>query len=753
MPRAKTNSMMDPNTVVVDSTGERELPPPQGAPTEEVPDAIPTLNPEKLKALGQHLRNDFDQYEKDRRPLEQKWAQALRQFLGEYDPKVKEIIGKDRSLAYPRLTRVKCISMLSRLMNLLFPSDEKNWTIAPSPVPNLSPEDLQTVLDKMQEEQKELTDESITEEVVEFARARAANLETEIEDQLTELGGSAQLSYVSLARKVLMSGLLYGVGVLKGPFMTTRMQTRWSLQASEDGAQKITPEQVEIRVPQYDFAPVWDHYFDMSAKYLHQMDGTFQRVVMSRQQLRALAKDPLFLADVIEKWMKDNQSGNYKERQYESELRAISTSDPTNSSIRNSRKYECVVWDGMLSGHYLQGCGVAIKDSQLHEMIECSVWMLGDFVIRCNLSPWVILEESERIRTYHYFMFEEDDSSLIGNGLPSIMRDSQLGVCAAVRMILDNASIVCGPSVEVNRALLSPGQDTQGIHAYQVWWRDEDETSATANLPAVRSIVYESHITELEKIATLFRGFADQETFVNPATGGDMQAGPSEPFRTAAGASLLTGLAALPFKDVVRNFDVFTESFMRSLIAFNKHFNKKESISGDFQAVARGATSLIAKEVRGIAIDELARSLTPGEMLYIDWKGMLKERLRSRDIPVHTVMCSDAEATQREQAQQEQQKQQSDQMNRLMHAETRKVLADAVKALTQSDKNTTAAQAVVYTAIAKGIENGISPQTVAETRAGAGVSANLVRQPGAPSGGGNGTASGGGSDPRTEEAA
>jgi hypothetical protein len=77
-------------------------------------------------------------------------------------------------------------------------------------------------------------------------------------------------------------------------------------------------------------------------------------------------------------------------------------------------------------------------------------------------------------------------------------------------------------------------------------------------------------------------GLRRQETFVNPATGGDMQKGPSEPFRTAAGASMLRGDAALPFKDVVRNFDVFTESVISSLILFNHKFNDNPKVKGDF---------------------------------------------------------------------------------------------------------------------------------------------------------------------------
>ena len=738
MPRAK-KMQAAPNEVLVTSTGEFDTPE-DAAPEPVAAPMEPKMNAEKIKALGTALAKDFEDYARDRLKAEQQWAKNLRQFLGEYDPKIKAMIAEGRSLAYPKLTRVKCISMLSRLMNLLFPSSEKNWTIAASPVPNLDPADLQQILDKMTAEGGELTDEKITDEVMEFATMRAKNLETEIADQLTELGGSTQLSYVAVARKVLMSGIMYGMGVMKGPFLRTRVQTRWKMGEAdpETGQQKIVAVQEEIRVPQFDFCPIWDYYPDMSAKYLHQMDGQFMRVVMSRQQVRALADDPLFIKKEVLRWLKENQTGNYKERQFETEIRQLGLTEPA-AKPKEGRKYEVIVWDGMRSGHELADCGVHIPEDKLADMIECTVWCIENTVIRCSLNPWRILEEPEHVATYHHFMFEEDDSTLVGNGLPQIMRDSQLGVCAAVRMILDNAGIVCGPSVEINTALLVDRVDHKNLRAYQVFERDDDESSATANIPAVRPIKYESYIPELEQIVSLFRGFADQETFVNPATGGDMQQGPSEPFRTAAGASMLTGLMALPFKDAVRNFDVFTESFMKAMVLFNKHFNNKESIRGDFQAVARGATSLIAKEVRGIAIDELAKSLTPQEQLYVEWPQMLKERLNSRDVPLN-VMCDDAEVKRRDAAQAEKQQRDDERMSNLIHAETRKALADAVKALTQSDKNTTAAQAVIYTALAKGIENGISPQIVADTRAGAPVPPSVVRQPAGANNAGGGKA-------------
>lgn len=682
---------------------------PNTAPAEEPP---LRPDPEVLKNLGRKLKTDFESYARDRRLHEMRWTQNLRQYLGQYDPTIEAAIPKDRSRAYPRITRIKCVSMVAKLMNLLFPSSEKNWGVAASPVPNLSVEDLQKVLDSLQQDSNvQLTDDVITNAVREFAAGRAKNLEVEIADQLTELGGDKMVNYVALCKKVLTSGVLFGMGVLKGPQAKMRMQRRWRL---DPASNSVTAVDEPVLVPQFSFVPIWDYYPDLSAKYLHQMDGQFERIVMSRAQVRKLANDSSFFGGVIKTYLATHTTGNYKERQHESELKTMSVNIKT--SLNDGRKYEIIVWDGGLSGHYLQGCGVRIPEEKMGDMFNAVVWTLDDVVIRASLSPWAIVGEENPISSYHQFIFEEDDTSLIGNGLPVVVRDSQLGVAATARMILDNSGVVCGPNVEINEALLTTDTDKTGIYAYKVWKRD-DESPATLGFPAVREIKYDSHVDELLKVNELFRQFADAETFVSPATGGDMQKGPSEPFRTAAGASMLQGLAALPFRDVVRNFDVFTESVIGSLILFNKHFNDKESIKGDFQPIARGSTSLIAKEVRGIGYDNLAQSLSPGEALYIDWRELLKQRIAVRDMD-DSVMVDDAEAARREQAQAEQQAATSKQQAELITAEIRKTLAEAVKNLTAADTNAAKGAAATYNAILDGLQAGVTPAEVAQVRDG-----------------------------------
>ena len=648
----------------------------------------------KLKAIGMRLQAQFTGYERDRRLAELRWAKSARQFLGIYDPEIESQIEKNRSKAYPKLTRVKCVSMLSRLMNLLFPSSEKNWGLTCTPVPNLSEEDLTLILSTLQLSQDPsvpLEDKMIEMAIQEFAKERSRNLEREIEDQLAEIGGSRMVDYVSLCRKILMSGIIYGMGVLKGPFIRMQQQRTWErVQDPMTGQMTIRPQTIDAFRPQFEFVPIWDYYPDMSAKYLHQMDGQYQRIVMARHQVRELADRDDFFGDVIKQYLKDHPKGNYKRRTYEGEVKAMGVQNNVND--QDGRKYEILVWDGYISARDLAAAGEDIPEEQMGDQIEAIVWLLDGEVIKADMNPWVRLGVDQKVNTYHHFIFEEDESTITGNGLPNIMRDSAMAVAASSRMLLDNASVICGPNLEVNLDLVRMDQDLSGIHAYKTWYREG--IGPEASIPAVRNIQIDAHLDDLMKVTNMFREFADTETFISPATGGDIQKGPSEPFRTATGASMLKGDAALPFKDVVRNFDLFTQSVISSIVAFNAQFNPKRTIKGDHQVVPLGSTSLIAKEVRGMVLDNLATTLSPEDARYINRYELLRERLASRDVDLLSgVVCDKEEAKRRDEAASKAQQAQQEQTAELLRAEVRKILAEGVKNLTQADKNAAAANA------------------------------------------------------------
>lgn len=703
------------------------------------PDApVKELSAEELKRLGERLNHLFGQYVADRRIAELRWLRNQRQYLGIYDPETEKELSANRSKAYPKITRVKCISVLSRLMNLMFPGNEKNWELKASPSADLSPDDVkQAIQDAAKADQDagiqpSMTLEYIMNAIQKLADKRAVNLGRYIDDQLEELGGDQTFDYIKLNRKALFSGILYGLGVLRGPFVKEAKTTTWSMAGTMPTATTKT-----IYKPVFEFMPVWDFYPDMSAKTFNEMDGYFTRVVMSRTQIRKLGKRRDFFEDVIKKYLSMHQQGNYRAQPFETELRAMGVKVNVNEMKSETSKYEVIVWHGPIDGHVLNEIGVDVPEGREGDDLDCEVWMLDGNVIKCEVNPWVKLGVD--VKTVHTFLFDEDDTSPLGQGLPNVMRDSQMSVAAMTRMFLDNASVTCGPNLELNLRLLRPDQDLTSTSAYKMWYRDDDDPT-TAQFPAVRDVSINAHLKELQEGIRMFMQFADQETFVGPATGGDMEKAPSEPMRTAAGASMLRGDAALPFKDIVRSFDSFTMSIIESLVQFNKKFNPDPDRDGDFNVLARGATSLIAKEIRGMQIDQLATTLTEDEKLYVDHNKLAKARFTVRDLG--DMLVSDDEAARRKQQQDQAQQEQQQKQTEAMEATIRKTLADAFKNITQGQKNSAMADAAQVKAALDILEKGLTGGAGQPTGA-PGQGAGAAEGAGGPPGD-DGSAAGGG---------
>lgn len=659
------------------------------------------LNAAVLRQLGAKYKGLFDRFASERQPAEQKWLKNLRQYLGVYDPEIDRQLDPTRSRAYPRLTRIKCIAMLSRLMNLMFPGNEDSWEVTASPSPEMSPDMVAQAVSELMNKlaqpgepgpdgqpgppvMPELTQELVEEAVRALATKQAKMMSDLIKDQLNELGGGQTVDWIALNRKVIDSGIKYGIGVLEGPYVRTVQTSGWMLEAAgPDGKPTFKNVSREVHKPQYDHLPVWDFYPDMAARTAPG-EGYFVRKVLGRVAFRRLGQRPDFFERQIKEVITQLPGGNYKAKSFESELKTMGLSIHSDQqSVQSSGrdKYEIIIWKGPVSAATLTEAGVDIPEDKRADDVQCELWMVENWIIKAEINAWRKLGVD--MVQAHVFNFDEDDTSCIGQGLPGIVRDSQLSVCAATRMTLDNASVTCGPNLEVNTSLMRADQDLTAVVPYKIWYRDDE--GLTAQYPAVRRVEIDGHLNELQGLVKMFLEFADMETFIGPATGGDFQKMPSEPMRTAAGASMLRGDAALPFKDIVRNYDSFTQSVIWSLVQFNKKLNPDLAPEGDYDAIPRGATSLIAKEVRGMQIDALSQTLTPEERDHVDERKFVEAKFAARDM--QGMLVSPDEAARRQQARAEEMQRQQQMQEQMLAAQIQDTKAGAFKSVTQGQKN------------------------------------------------------------------
>ncbi len=650
------------------------------------------LNLQKLTELGERLRGTFTQYQSDRLVKEEAWLSHLRQYKGIYGADV--VIPANRSKAYPRMTRAKCVAAKARLMNMLFPAGEKNWGIQPLPSPQLDPAALQGILSHLQTTGEPIDRESIQRAVERFAQKRAERMEKVVDSQFRESG------YEEVVRKVIQSAIIYGTGVMKGPLAKTSKATQ-ILQNPQTLQWGVTES--ELFKPALEFVQIWDFFPDLSANDWESCDGAFFRHVMSRHEFRQLRSRPDFLKDNIDQWLKDNEKGNYNPAFYRAYMKALGYSTIPSGS---QDKIELMEYWGYVSGHALREVGL-LTDKDTDADVAVNIWMVDNVIVKAVLNPF-----DADFRPYHVFVYEQDDTSLLGSGIPAIIEDSQRALCAATRMMLDNASVTTGPMFEMNVDLLTSdgSADPLAITPFKVFTR---ESGADATVPAIRQLPVVNHVPDLLSIINQMREFATEESAISSSAVGDSE--PSqESLRTASGISMIMGASMIQIRDTIKNFDKFTRSVVRGFIHWNNAFSADESIKGDHDPIARGSTSLVAREVRMTALDQLAAQLNPADAMFIDRKALLLERFKLHDLPIDQILKSDEEIAQAQQQAQQQTQEQQQLMADKIRSEIQMALSTAFMNIAKGDAAANTAQAQFYESVMNtlGVQNGQSPQPV-----------------------------------------
>ena len=163
------------------------------------------------------------------------------------------------------------------------------------------------------------------------------------------------------------------------------------------------------------------------------------------------------------------------------------------------------------------------------------------------------------------------------------------------------------------------------------------------------------------------------------------------------------------------------------MVLFNRVFNPGQAPDGDYDVVARGATSLMAKELRGMQADSLVQTLKPEQMIHVDERKLTEAQIKARDMD--DILVTEDEASRRQQAQSQAQQEQQDQQTKLMEANLRKILSDAFKNIAQGQKNTANADAQLVDTALGILEKGMQDELAGSAAAGGAPTAPAAPTP------------------------
>jgi hypothetical protein len=562
-------------------------------------------------ALGNLLLAEFTQAENARRDTEERWLRDLRQYRGIYDPDVLAAIGAARSKAFVRATRVKVKTVDARVADLLFPTgSERTWTAEPTPAPSLDRQTKGQIVQVLQQAlQRQPTPQEVDTGVRKVAEQAAKKMVQVIDDQL------AEADYASVARRVLHSGHLYGTGILKAPLVERKTRSKFIVQHG-----KWVMKTESYVVPFVDQVPVWRWYPDMAATCLDECRFVFELHLMTRAKLASLARKKSFKGKLIRDYILANPKGAQTPRYFDTEIRAIG--ERTGANQKDDGNYEILERWGWLDGDVLAAAGVDVPPARMHETFFSNVWLLPNGeVIKVALQPingvtW----------PYHIYYVDKDETSIFADGFASIMRDDQTMINAATRMVLDNGALTAGPQFEVNMALLAPSERAEDMHPFKIWARNGQDPAS----PAVRVLTVPNGLEYLMPVVEMFKRNSDDVTAIPRYMQGENATQGAA--GTASGMSMLMASASIVMKDLLTNYDSVTRTFIESLYKWNMQFNPDDSVKGDFNVKARGAASLMAKELRAQQLDNFATTLTPEDAPYLKREELLRQRAEAHDL-------------------------------------------------------------------------------------------------------------------------
>jgi len=523
---------------------------------------------EQMRAIVYSLQTLADEQVKKKVSTEDRWLEDLQNYHGQYDADtLANLKASNSSQVFVNLTRSKTNAWEARLSDMLFPTDDKNWGVKPTPVPELA-QAIQRGDDTAPDEHA-------------VAETSSKAMEIEIEDQFREC------RYNIKSRDIIRDSCVLGSGIMKGPLTSEKMKRKW-VAPQEGGAFELT--QVADPAPSMEWVDPWNYFPDMNARRKGEEEFEFERHLLNKKKMRQLAKRPGFYRDAIREILKEDAAEGLPS--YVAQLKAI-----TGSGETIDQRYHVWEYHGPISGEDLKllcechgenEMAKAYEDDPLEEL-NVIVWFCQGKILKFAEHP---LDSAESM--YSVFNLEKDDSSIFGYGVPYLMRNSQKVINSSWRMVLDNSGLSTGPQVVVNNQMIEPADGDWKLTPRKLW-----KAKNKSNIPmdhAFKVYHIDGRQEQLLRVIDVAKSFADEETNLPLVAQGESG---SHQTQTSGGMSMLMNSVNVVFRRVVKNFDDdFTTPNIRRIYDWNMQFSPKEHIKGDYAVDARGSSVLLVREVQ-----------------------------------------------------------------------------------------------------------------------------------------------------------
>lgn len=603
-----------------------------------------------ITGLAAHIRAAWTEAKDAKRQHEQDMLAAVRARRGEYDPQILSQIRKQGgSEIYMMIFATKAAQLKALYADILTGTGtDRPWTLKPSPVPELAPEDAQQIMQGVYEEvmQAEMTGmpmsvqairqmmydakSAMTQQTMEMARRDAEDAEAKVEDVLVE-GGFAE------ALDEFVDDLTtFKTAILKGPVVHKVNELAW--QPGPDG--RSTPVITARTKLHFKRVDPFKLFPAKNAKSVH--DGPLIELHdLSRADLSAMIGVDGYDDAAIREVLREHGDGGLHEWLDIDAERAHAEGRDTDSYMptKVSPTIAAIQYWGSVSGKMLRDWGM--DESQVPDEAkeyEVEAWMIGSWVIKAVINP-----DPLQRRPYYTDGFRRIPGAFWHNSLYDSIRDVCDMANGAARALSNNMGMSSGPMAAVNIDRLAQGEELTEMYPWRMFQTVNDPMGSSA--PPVQFFQPSSNANELMMVFEKFSMLADEYSgiprYMAGIAGGEGGAG-----RTASGMSMMITNASKQVKHGVASLDmnVIGPAVERTYQWIIQYMPDKQ-IRGDLQAQARGALSLVAKESAQVRLNEfLNATANPIDMQIVGMEGraeLLRHAVRRLDVNTDKVVPSE----------------------------------------------------------------------------------------------------------------
>ena len=646
-----------------------------------------------ITSLASYVRDCWQAAKESKIKIEKEMIDALRQKKGVYGPqKLAAIQEQGGSELFMMLTDEKCSAAVAWLTDILFPADDKPWGTKPTPIPDLSTEQMvgieQELAQATQSEIREelimqiqsgaITDQNMAQQwLQQTMAARAETMAAELRDKMIQKSRDAQLKVETKLEDVIVESgwedavieaiddiCTFPAGVIKGPVFRKRRRLRWKEQQAQTAQPQITqgagyPEldgpPVEVREEtsiEFNRVSPFDIYPLPNARKPE--DGILERHSLTRSDLYSLIDIEGYDSDAIRLVLKEyGQSGsssswlNIGQDQIRQELE-----NRPNEHRSPETRIDALQFWGTVQGLMLLQNGMdpdKVPDPLSDYQVE--IWLIDQYVIKSELNG----DPLGRV-PYHFASFRKRNGSLWGAGIPSLIKDSQEACNASARNLVNNMGISSGPQVMYDVSQLPPGTDLTDMYPRKVWQIDGSKSVGSGSRAPISFFAPPSMASDLMSVYEFFSNEADTKTGVPKYSYGNNK-GAGGALSTASGFSMMMSNATRGIKNVIRNID---KGLIKPSIEMTHEWqlfysNDPEYYTGDIRLIARGSNALIAKEMAAVRRNEFLQiAVNPAVLSIIGQEGLaeiLREIVEGMDFVSDDIVPSKEVLAKRLQAQ------------------------------------------------------------------------------------------------------